>query len=237
MSAAGDVNERSPARAAASVPSALCAWLALAAFAVVPIVRGAPLAAAQIAELCRNAEDQAHCSRMIEEVQLKRLPSVAERAGDDLNVTLFPSGVVTFRDSVAITGAKSYALWDYMDRINAVVLFTTDGDNTGFLLMQRTNGKQYRLPAEPTLSPDRQRIATADFCASGCEGELAVWSVSGDDVRKELAWKPQPAWSDASVTWKDADTLILDYTVAGEAKPRTQERKLADRGWTRPAPR
>jgi hypothetical protein len=199
--------------------------------------QAAPLTPAQVAEACKDAEDTAHCGRLIEAIQLKRLPGLAERAGDDLKVTLFPSGVVTFRDSVAIDGAKSFTLYDYLDRINAAVLFAVDGDRTGFVLLQRAGGRQHRLPAEPVLSPDRQRIVTADFCAEGCDGEVAVWRVTRDDVRRELAWKPHPAWSDASAAWKDAETLSFDYTLPGEDRRRTQERRLSDAAWTRGAPR
>jgi hypothetical protein len=207
--------------------------LALAAIAV-PL-GAAPLPAKQIAELCREAEDQAHCGRLIEEVQLKRLPGLAKRSGDDLEVTLFPSGKFTFRDTVALTGAKSFALWDYLDHINAVVLFVTDGDAASFLLLQRVSGRQTRLPAEPVLSPDRQRLVTVDVCAAGCDGEVAVWRVGRDAVIKELVWKPQPPWSDAAATWKNEDTLTFDYAVPGDDKRRALERRLADAAWSRPA--
>jgi len=130
-----------------------------------------------------------------------------------------------------LTGAKSYALWDYLDRINAVVLFATDGEQSSFILLQRANGRQYRLPSEPTLSPDRQHLVTADFCASGCDGELAVWRVTRDDVKKALAFRPTPAWIDASATWKDGETLAVDYTPVGADKPRTLERRLDAPGW------
>ena len=212
-------------------PLALRAVTALLAFALAAVAAVAAPTAGQVAELCANAEDQAHCGRLVEEAQLKRLPGLAERAGDELRITLFPTGIATFRDSVAIAGAKAYALWDYLDRINAVVLFATDGDQSGFVLLQRANGRQYRLPSEPTLSPDRQYLVTADFCASGCAGELAVWRVTRDAVVQAFAWKPDAAWIDASAEWKDADTLRVDYTLAGENKPRTLERKLADGGW------
>ena len=187
--------------------------------------------AVQVAELCASAEDQSHCGRLIEEAQMKRLPGMVERAGDELRVTLFPTGAVTFRDSVALTGAKTYSLWDYLDRINAVVLFTTDGDQSGFVLLQRASGRQFRLPSEPTLSPDRQHLVTADFCGSGCDGELAIWRVTRDDVRRISTWKPPVTWTDASATWKDADTLRIEYTVAAEDKPRVLERRLDAPGW------
>jgi hypothetical protein len=215
--------------------SSLRAGVTLAVFAFVSSAHGISLPAAQVAELCANAEDQAHCGRLIEDVQLKRLPGLAVRDGDDLKVSLFPSGVTTFRDSVAITGAKSFTLWDYFDRINAVVLFTTDGDQTGFLLLQRANGKQYRFAADPTLSPDRQHLVTVDICAKICDGEIAVWRVTRDDIVKVLTWKPQPSWSDASAIWVDAETIRFDYAVGGEER-RKQDRRLNDAVWSRSRP-
>ena len=211
------------------------ASVALAAIAFPSTSTAISLAAKEIAELCANAEDQAHCGRLIEEVQLKRLPGLAARDGDDLKVSLFPSGTTIFHDSVAITGAKSFTLWDYFDWINAVVLFTTDGDQTGFVLLQRANGKQYRFAAEPTLSPDRQHLVTVDICAKICDGEVAVWRVTRDAIVKELTWKPQPPWSDASVIWIDADTIRFDYAAGGEER-RKQDRRLNDVVWSRSRP-
>jgi len=217
------------------MPSSLRAGLTLAMLAFASRSHGISLPAPQIAELCANAEDQAHCGRLIEEVQLKRLPGLAVRDGDDLKVSLFPSGMTMFRDSVAISGAKSFTLWDYMDWINAVVLFTTDGDQTGFVLLQRTNGKQYRLPAEPVLSPDRQHLVTVDVCAKICDGEVAVWRVTRDAIVKELTWKPQPPWSDASAIWLDAGTIRFDYAIGSEER-RKQDRRLNDPVWSRSLP-
>jgi len=207
---------------------------ALAAFVCASAADALSLPATQIAELCANAEDQAHCGRLIEDMQLKRLPGLAVRDGDDLRVSLFPSGTTTFRDSIALSGAKSFALWDYFDRINAVVLFTTDGDQTGFLLLQRANGKQYRMASEPVLSPDRQRLVIVDICAKICDGEIAVWRVTRDDIVKERAWKPPPAWTDASATWTDVDRIHLEYTM-GDAH-RQQDLRLDDAVWTRARP-
>ena len=41
---------------------------------------GAQLSDAEIGEICRQAEDAAHCGRLVEGAQLKRLPNLA---GDD----------------------------------------------------------------------------------------------------------------------------------------------------------
>ena len=90
------------------------------------VVQAAPLTPADIATLCANAEDQAHCGRLVEERQIKALPGLAVRDGDDLRITLYPSGTAVFRDVVRITGAQTYALWDALSPINGVVLFTTE---------------------------------------------------------------------------------------------------------------
>ena len=53
-----------------------------------------------------------------------------------------------------------------------------------------------------------------------------------DDVAKELAWKPQPRWSDANATWTDADTIRFDY-AAEDGERRKQDRRLNDAVWMR----
>jgi hypothetical protein len=211
--------------------------IAASALGILPFAtpRAAPLAQEEIVTLCARAESPSHCGRLIEEVQLKRLPNLAMRDGANLKVSLYPAGAATFTDTEALNGGRSYSLWDYLDPLNAVLLYTTDGDAVSFTLLQRTNGRKYELPTEPKVSPDRQRLATADFCERECTNELAVWRVSRDGVRKELAWKPKDAWVDAGVTWKDTGTLVVDYTTAGAAKPAVVELRLGDAGWTRVA--
>ena len=102
------------------------------------------------------------------------------------------------------------------------------------LLLKRTNGRQYRLPAEPSLSPDRQYLVTADFCASGCDNEVALWRVSRDDVRKERVLRPEGTWSDVTVEWSGPDTVVVDY-LRGADPARAQLRvAMRDTLW-RPA--
>lgn len=192
----------------------------------------APPTPAQVATLCAAAEGPAHCGRLIEEAQMKALPNLAKRDGDTLNVSLFPSGQRAFVDLVAVNTEKAYALYDDWSPVNAVVLLVTAGDDASFAILQRANGQVTELPAEPVLAPDRQRLAVADFCAK-CSNELTVWRVSRDGIRKELAFTPTPAWTDASVTWKDADTLVLQYTPAS-GQGGTLERKLDAPGWRKP---
>jgi hypothetical protein len=206
-------------------------WCGSVAFAAA--AHAVPPTRADIARLCGEAEGPQHCGRLIEAEQLKRLPGLAMRDGTRLRLSLFPSGATEFADVDTPSGGASYALWDYVSEINAAVLWATKDDDTAFVLVQRATGRQTTLPAEPVLSPDRQRIATADFCPTRCENRLAVWRVSREGVRRELEWSAPEAWSDASVRWKDADTVVVEYTRDGESEARTLERRLDEPGWSR----
>jgi hypothetical protein len=212
------------ARAAGVLAAALCLGRPAAA---------APVSPEEMARLCANVEGPAHCGRVIEETQLKRLPNLAVRDGTSLKVLLYPAGTATFADTEAANGGRSYSLWDYVGSINAVLLYTTDGDSVTFTLLQRTNGRRTELPTEPRVSPDRQWLVTADFCPTRCVNELAVWRVTREGVRKEYEWKPREAWSDAGATWKDADTLLIEFTSAATGKSGTLERRIADPDWVR----
>ena len=203
------------------------AWLSCGASA------GATLSSDELAAACAQAEGQAHCARKVEEIQLKRLPNLATREGNTLKVSLYPTGVATFTDTEALNGGRTFALWDFVSEINTAVLFVTDGGNASFIALQRASGRRTDLPAEPKLSPDRTRLATADFCASRCVNELAIWRVTKEGVQKELAWKPAEPWVDAGVTWKGADTVLVEYTPAGHSDGATLERRLTDAGWRR----
>lgn len=219
-----------PARRFAALPAraAIAAgWLvAVAAFAV-------PLESEDIAKACAQADGPAHCGRLIEEIQLKRLPNLAVRDGPALRVSLYPSGTATYTDSDAPNGGRTYSLWDFMSEINAVVLYTTDGDDAGFSVLLRASGAKAELPAEPRLSPDRAWFVTADFCEKRCINELAVWRVGRDGVRKAYSWAPKERWVDAAATWKGDGTIVVQYTPAGATTPAKLERKLNDPTWLR----
>lgn len=199
--------------------------------------QAAPVTPARITELCTQAEGPAHCGRLIEGEQLKALPNLATRDGRKLSVLLYPSGTREFVDVDSLHGDITWSLWDYVSSLNTVVLFTTVGDRLGYAVLQRYNNLLTAIPGEPSVSPDRQRFAVADFCREICDNELTVWQISREGIRKELVWKPDAAgsapWSDVSVQWKDVETLIVEYTASGEDKPRTVERRLADAQWRR----
>ena len=207
---------------------------ALALGAIAVAAHAVPPTREELAQWCGEAEDMAHCGRLIEQQQLKRLPGLARRDGVNLRIALFPSGQTTFTDVENPLQMLSYSLFDSIDAINAVLLFKTDGEKTTFVLLQRAGNRTVELPSEPALSPDRQRLATADFCATRCVNELAIWRVARDGVTKELAWRSPEDWADATPRWKDADTVVVDYTTAADGASRTLERKLSQGGWLTP---
>jgi hypothetical protein len=208
---------------------ASCALAAL----LVPLIAGAePLSRAQIVSLCADAEDQAQCGRLVEARQMRAVSRFVERNGDELRVQLSPFGLSVFHDTMSpLGGATTYSVWDYLEDLDTLVLFTTRGERSGFLLVQRHGGEEYRVPAEPVIAPDRHRFVTADFCERECDNEVAVWSIGRDGIRKEATWKPPAAWSDVSVAWRGANAIALEYTVASEPQPRTIERRLDDGSW------
>ncbi len=160
----------------------LRAFAVAAGCASTVLALGAPVSNTELSEVCAQAEDPAHCGRLVEAVQLKRLPNLARREGNVLSVSLYPSGSTNFTDSDDVVNGRSYSLWDYLDGINAVVIYTTAGDNV-----------------------------TADICEARCTNEVVVWGVTREGIRKELVWSPGAAWTDAVAKWKDTATLSFEY--------------------------
>ena len=72
---------------------------------------------------------------------------------------------------------------------------------------------------------------TADVCEARCSNEVAVWLVTREGIRKELAWSPARSWIDAGANWKDAQTLAIEYTTLTESGK--IERALDDASWRR----
>jgi hypothetical protein len=211
-------------------------WV-FAALALPACALAVPIARDELTALCADAEDQAQCGRLVEARQLTRLSRIVERAGDELRVSLSPFGLTIFRDTVNVTGATSYAVWDYLENLDTLVLFTTDGDRSGFLLLQRHGGGEYRVPSEPVMAPDERHFATADFCAKECDNRVTVWRIERNGVRKLSTWMPAKAWSDVSVTWSDAETIALEYSLPDDPQPRTLLRRLGDPSWQSVSPK
>ena len=206
------------------------AWLLVMATAV----PAGSLTAPQVATLCGNAEDMSHCGRLIEAQQLKRFAGIATRDGDELRVTLFPRGDVVFRDVVRPTAVESYTLWDVLPELNGVLLFVNQGDRASYLLLLRNNGRQFRLPADPAVSPDRAYLVTADFCGAGCDNEVALWRVTRDDVRKERVLRADGPWTDVTAEWSGPDEVIVEYTQDGETDRRQLRLARNDARWRPP---
>jgi hypothetical protein len=209
----------------------LLSGIAMLAALAHSLAHALPLSPMEVTKLCSEAEGLAHCGRLVEAEQLKRLPGLAVRDGNTLRVTLFPSGSITFTDVDTASGGNTFALWDHYSGINATLLFATKDDDASFVLLQRATGKQTPLPSEPALAPDRQRFATADFCESRCENRLVVWRIARDGAVREAEWRPADAWADAAVRWQDPTTLVVEYTPVGSSEPKTLERKLGEAGW------
>ena len=207
---------------------------AIAFAAIASVASAVPPTREELAQWCGDAEDMAHCGRLIEQQQVKRLPGLAKRDGVNLKIALFPSGTATFTDVENPIQPLSFSLFDSIDAINAVLLFKTDGEKTAFVLLQRAGNRSVELPSEPALSPDRQRLATADFCATRCTNELTIWRVAREGVTRELTWRSTEDWADATPRWKDAETVVVDYVPAADGTPRTLERKLGQGGWIVP---
>jgi hypothetical protein len=121
------------------------------------------LTQADIAELCVNADSAAHCGRLIETVQLKRLPGLARREGNALVVSLYPVGTTTFTDVDDPVNSRSYSLWDSLDSINAILLYTTQRGHELYGVAADDNRND--LPAEPRL-----RRTDAWSPRTSCEG-------------------------------------------------------------------
>jgi hypothetical protein len=204
---------------------------ALVAVAFSALAHAAPIPRGELIALCADAEDQAQCGRLVEARKLRALPGIAERNGDELRVSLVPFGLSVFHDTINFRGARTYAVWDYLEHLDTLVLFTTVGERTGFLLVSRHSGGEYRVPSEPVIAPDERRFATADFCEKECDNEVAIWHIDGQKVRKEAAWSPPLAWSNVSVTWKGNDAIVLEYSQPTDLEPRTIERRLDDPSW------
>lgn len=207
------------------------AWCAFGALVFPALAHAAPIARADLVALCADVEDQAQCGRLVEARKLRALPGIAERNGDELRVSLVPFGLSVFHDTINFRGARTYAVWDYLEHFDTLVLFTTVGERSGFLLVQRRSGEEYRVPSDPVIAPDDRHFATADFCEHECDNEVAIWRIDRQSLRKEATWSPPVAWSNVSVSWRGADTVVIEYSPVDDPRLQTIARRLDDPSW------
>ena len=188
----------------------------------------------ELTKLCAEADDAAHCGRLVEGVQLQRLPNLAVREQSTLRVSLYPSGTATFTDTEAVNGGRSYSLWDFMSEINAVVLYVTDGDDATFTLLQRATGRKVELPADPKLvagpgpSGDRGLLRGALQQRAAVVARDARWRAQGVDVAADGELVRRRRRPGGTPTPSPSNTR----SPGAQRAPRLA-RRLADTDWVR----
>src|SRR5258708_19704096 len=91
---------------------------AVAAGCASMLALGAPVSNTELAEVCAQAEDSAHCGRLVEAVQLRRRPSLPRREGNLLSASLYHSCSTNFSyTSPLLTTPPSHPL-NHSDRTN-----------------------------------------------------------------------------------------------------------------------
>jgi hypothetical protein len=130
---------------------------------------------------------------------------------------------------VNIIGARTYAVGDYIEDLEAVVLFATDGDRTEFWIVARRGGGELRS-VRARACTRHQRFATADFARTHATTSSPC-GASWQRRSQELTWRPSRR-ADAGVTWKGARRSHR-IPAAKASSPRTLERRINDATWTR----
>jgi len=230
---------RLAARAALS-----CLALAAAVASAAPPTRQA------IIKACDETESAALCEKLIEANQMKAFPGIAVRDGDVLRLKtragVPPVELRDFGDPDDETGVayRAYALWDYWPQRKVAVVSVMTQASESYLLVDLDGGQETRLVAEPLLSPDGQRFLVADLCDKKCGNAIQIWRFDRARPVRERTFKPPVKWYEAEVSWRDAATLAVEYSVPGprrrfvevdeleleRARPRLL--KLNDDDWT-----
>lgn len=205
----------------------------------------AALPSAEIEKLCAGADGSHECGRRIETAVTAKLPDgLAKRNGDTLTIALLPEAgatgsvprSLTFTDKEDAARGIAYTVWDYLPMLDAVVLYVNEDLSSHFFWIGRSSGKTVSLPAEPVVAPDGKRLATADFCASGCTNEIVVWKIGNDLPAKDRSWAPKESWIDAEASWSLTGALNLSYQKKGAAGFSQMTRRMNDSDWRRATP-
>ena len=243
-------------RAAVVIGRGIAIAVAAIAFAAAapPPVHAAPPTHEAIVKACEESETAAQCERTLEKEQLKQFPGVGTRDGPALRLMTKPGiSAVEFRDTGNpeddSADYKWHSFWDYWPQSRIAIVSVTGKDSDHFLVVQLDRGMQARVPAEPILSPDAQRFVVSDFCDKRCGNQIQVWRVDRTRALREKTFKPRERWYEADVSWRDASSLNVEYSVAAPKRRLSNADeitllkvdpmvlKLSDWGWTSDEPR
>lgn len=190
----------------------------------------APPSQQAIVKACDAAENAAQCERMLEADQVRQIPGIATREGTVLRLkSRAGAPAVEFRDEgdpddETGTPYRAHAFWDYWPQSKSAIVSVTTQANDFYLVIDLERGTQTRVPAEPLLAPDSQHFLVADLCEKQCGNAIQIWRIERNRVVRERTLKPAEKWYEAEVSWRDAATLAIEYSVAA---PR---RRLAEPG-------
>ena len=264
---AGNAHDADDSRVDAKAPAASTVFgraasaLTLIAFLLSTLIASIPTPAfaapptpEAIIKACDEADSASQCERVLEREQLKQFPGLATRNGPALRIATNPgTPAVELKDSGnpddESADFKWHSFWDYWAPSKIAIVSVTTRDADHFLVMQLDRAMQVKVPSEPILSPDARRFLVSDFCDKGCGNQIQMWRLDGMRAVREKTFKPRERWYETDVSWRDASTLVIEYSVAGprrrladpgevnlvKAEPMTL--RLSDSGWISDEPR
>ena len=180
-------------------------------------------------ELCAGAEDPAHCGRLIEDAQLKRLPEPrASATATRLRVSLFPSGSATFtRHRSTRQRRATYSLWDYSTGSTRSCSSRPTATTRASRCCSARPAAGPSCPPSRRSSPDRQRLVDRRFLRQRLRQR-------GRGLARHARRRAQGARVEAGGALvrcrRDVegrrDAARSSTRSAGDDKPRTLERRL-----------
>ncbi len=189
--------------------AAAISWISLTALA-------SPLSQQEIVNLCGDAQDPTHCGRLVEEVQLKRLPNLARRDGDALIVSPLPVG-----DSY-LQGQRRSDRWTFVQPLGLPRLHQRrrpllDRGRCDDIHTRATNDERAIRSARRSAPVAGQAAHRHPWmCARRNAPTKSQYGASApESLRKELTWEPGSAVGGRCRDWKDGNTLAIEYNAAG----------------------
>jgi hypothetical protein len=120
------------------------------------------------------------------------------------------------------TDDEDYANYDYKGTIKELDYFILHGvymEYWDYVLINAKNGKLVRVSGYPCLSPDKKKIATANFdlMAAFTFNGLEMYSVKKDSLTAE--WKKDfDKWGPEKICWKNDSILYVKQKTYNEDK-------------------